>query len=274
MTIMDQGCYFTMVNREKENELISKTVFLKTDFEATVSLVVDISSFKIKEAKWEINRAKDNNLLKEGAFPELIGTNAYFDGGKSIRKISGTGDDETIRELFLDCIRGFIQGETYIFEERGYESKAAYYDSWKSEQINTCRYFSHLDREVCTWFEYIGDYKRKSNLFNRSKGYSIEKKENGMIYAKGNLIDSYHEMNVEFSFSEETKVIKSCSITMPRVPGPVCAELSESAKCLVGMQLDCVNKKAVIKALGGSEGCFHLVNIVLNIVVAAQKNLN
>ncbi len=270
MTIMDQGCYFTMVNREKENELVSKTIFLRTDFEATASLVVDISSFKIKEAKWEINRAKDSNKLGEGTFPQLIGADAYFEGGKSVRKIGGTGDDETIRELLLDCIRGFIQGETYIFEERGYESKEAYYSHWKNGQINSCRYFSHLDREICTWFEYVGDYKRKRNLFNRSKQYSIEKAD-GIIKVRGNLLDSYHEMNVDFSLLEESKVIESCSITMPRVPGPVCAELSESAKGLVGMQLDCITKKEIVNVLGGAEGCFHLVNIVLNMIHAIQK---
>ncbi len=271
MKIIDQGCYFTTVNRIRKEELSSKTFFLKTDFEATVDLVVDIKSFKIKEAKWEINRAEDSSKLGKGTLQELAGKEAYFNGGRSVRKVIGTGDDETLKGLFLECIRGFIQAETYIFKERGYKNKQAYYDYWKTEQIDSCRYFSHLDREVCTWFEYVGDYIRKNNLFNRNKQYTIIEDGAGMIQATGNLIDSYHEMNAEFSFSKKSKIIEKCYIKMPRVPGPVCSEISEKAPELVGIHLDSVVKKNIAEIIGGSEGCFHLVNIVYDMIRAAQK---
>ncbi len=270
MKIIDQGYYFTTVNRKNEEELISKTFFVKTDFEAVASLIADIKNFNIREAKWEINRSKDNNRLGKGSLPELIGKDAYFNSGGSVRKIVGTGDDETLRSLYLECIRGFIQAETYIFKERGYKNKQEYYNFWKTEQLNSCRYFSHLDRELYTWFEYVGDYIRENNLFNRNKQYSITEDKAGTIYVTGSLIDSYHEMNAEFSFSKENKIIEKCFIQMPRVPGPVCSEISESAKNLIGIRLDSVVKKNITEILGGSEGCFHLVNIVYDMIRATQ----
>lgn len=73
MEVLYQGSYFYSVKKVKDSELLAETVFLSTELEAVGTLLVDLKSFCIKEAGWEIHRAPDPELQGRGVLPELKG---------------------------------------------------------------------------------------------------------------------------------------------------------------------------------------------------------
>lgn len=272
MKILDQGCYFTSINKEEHNEILSKTTIVSSKTEATACLLVDIKTFCIKQAWYEMHKEKRKlNNSKIHMIQELIGAEAYFNIGKVLKNIPDIYSNEIVKVLFLECIRGLIQSETYIYKERGFKSPKENEKFWKTEQLNSCRYYSNLDRVDISWYDYIDSDYRESNLFNRYQSYTIMKDSDNNILAMGTFNDSFHEMNIQFSFEKKTKVIKKCIGEMHRAPGDVCFENIVHLERFVGRKINVLTSKDAPKILGGSCGCFHLADIMSKMVFAAQK---
>lgn len=272
MKILDQGCYFTSVNKEKHKEILSKTTIVSSKTEATAYLLVDIKTFCIKQAWYEMHKEdRKLNNSKIHMIQELIGVEAYFNIGKVLKDIPDIYSNEIIKVLILECVRGLIQSETYIYMERGFESPRENEDFWKTDQLNSCRYYSNLDKIDVSWYDYIDSDYRENNLFNRYQSYTIIKESDNNIWVRGTFNDSFHEMNIQLSFEMKTGVIKTCMGEMHRAPGAVCFENTVHLDRFVGMKINALTSKDAPKILGGSCGCFHLADIMSKMIFAAQN---
>lgn len=272
MRILDQGCYFSSVDRADNDELLSKTVVMSSRIEATACLLVDIKSFVIKKAWIEIHKSDEIDCPKGIHYiPELIGAEAYFHFGKELKKMPANINNVTTKTLLLECINGLIQSETYIIKERGYSSTTEYENFWKTEQINCCRYYSFLEKEELSWYEYLGFDSKAVNLFNRYQSYVIMEENKDNIMAIGSFNDSFHEMNIQLSLQAETGIIQNCIGEMQRAPGPVCFENNTHFNSFIGMQIDSLTQKDVQNIIGGKLGCFHLAAIMIKTIFAASN---
>ncbi|NPV73624.1 MAG: DUF2889 domain-containing protein [Pelotomaculum sp.] len=269
MKVLYQGSYFCSVKRVQEQNILAETAFLSTLFEATGKLVVDSKTYSIKEARWDVYRSPGGELNGGGFLPDLIGLEAYFSiSGVLNRVISGKASG-LIKELLAECVRGVIQAETYIFKERGYDSADDYEQWWRKEHVNSCRYYSNLDRVINSWFDYIGYNLRENNLFNRNKSFTVYN-DNGRFYATGHFSDSFHEVGVQLSFNGLDGKIVSCRGDYLRAPDAVCFENISLLDSFIGRSINGINKKEVAKIAGGPSGCFHLVDIIYDTLVASN----
>ncbi len=256
-------CYSTMVTR-KDQELQSQCVYLSTDTEAIGTLRVEVSSYRIKEARWEVCRSPGDALNGIFEVPDLKGSEAYSNAGAILREKVGDQGQGLARELISECVRGLLQSETYVYKERGYASAKEYDDHWEQNDTISCRYYSNIDRIVQHWREYIGDYARNDSLYNKIKTCTLMRHPDDSIMSNASFIDSYHELIVSMETDADGTVNK-CSGNYLRAPDQICFECADLLKLLLGKNLADLKKKALAQDLGGSIGCNHLVDLVFDI---------
>ena len=267
MEVLYQGSYFYSVKKVQESELLAETVFLDTRLEAVGTLLVDLKSFRIKEAGWEIHRAPDPELLGRGVLPDLKGVEAYFGAGRALSRAAGGIGGGLVRGLLTECVRGIIQAETYVTKYRGFPTEDDYERWWKQEHVDSCRFYKRENMGKNHWFAYIGGHRRENNLFNRYKSMAVYRRIDGSLFATGSFSDSFHELNVQLSFDGDR--IASCKAAFLRAPGSFCIESLELLGLLNGKSMAELKKKEVAGIIGGPEGCIHLVDIIYDTLVAA-----
>ncbi len=264
MSCIYQISWFSKVMRVQPEELLAESTIIGTDAEASGRLLTDAANFEIKEASWEVIRSPGGVLDGRGVVPGLKGVAAYFNAGKELRRAVGEEAGGLARELFAECIRGMIQAETFLYQERGYPTAEAYGGYWEKLYLNSCRYYSSLDRISRRWSDYVSGYSTGSTFFNRVKSCSIYKKRDGLTTA-GILTDSFHEMSAIIDFNAEGTVT-GCSGNFLRAPDQVCFENSSLLDGLIGAPLIGFGKKDIAKIIGGPLGCDHLVDLVGDMV--------
>jgi len=274
MKVLYQGSYLCSVKKDRGCDLTAETVFLSTVFEAVGKVVVESTSYRIKEARWDIYRSPDNKLNGGGFLPELNGVEAYFDAGRALKHLTGREGGKLVKEVLAECVRGAILAETYVFKDRGHSSADDYEAYWQKERKNACRYYTNLDRVKIGWFDHIGYHIRENNLYNKYKSFTVYQQNDDCFYATGNFNDSFHELNVQLSFDGEKGLITDCKGAFLRAPDAVCFENANHLTSLIGKNITGLSKKDVAKVAGGQEGCFHLVDIVYDTLVASSSVLN
>ncbi|MGI6549253.1 MAG: DUF2889 domain-containing protein [Syntrophomonadales bacterium] len=266
--------YFTTVLR-RDDELWSQCVYLTTDVEATGMLQVEVASFNIKDAWWEVYRSPDKTLKGCFQVPELKGIEAFMHIGPVLKQQVGEQGGGLARELLAECARGLMQAETFVYQERGYASEREYDDYWNETLKNSCRYYTNLDRVAQPWMDYIGGAVRGNSLYNRMKSTNILNSSENRMLINANFVDSFHELTVNI-VAESDGTIRESTGNYLRAPDRVCFENSELLAKLVGQSLTGMTKKEIAKDLGYSSGCTHLVDLVYDIsqavaVVESQK---
>jgi len=272
MEVLYQSNYFSTVKIIHSDELLAESTLISTDFEAIGQLVTDLKSFKIKKARWDIYRSPDGSMNGSKELPELIGVEAYFSAGGSLRRVAGEDAGGLPRELLAECVKGIIQAETFIFDVRGYPSPGAYDDYWDKIYLNACRYYSNLERVVRRWSDHVGDYKRERNLFNRYMSCRVCRHDDGGLTASGCFSDSFHELGVHADFNGEGIVV-ACAGNFLRAPDQVCFENREHLCKLIGKKITCIEKKEIGELVGGPKGCNHLVDIIYGLSKAVTVAL-
>lgn len=273
MEALYQGSYFCSVKKVQGGELLAETVFLSTAFEAVGRLIVDLTSYRIKEARWDIYRSPENKLIGGDFVPALIGIEAYFSIGQALNRVGNGEGGGLVKDLLAECVRGIIQAETYVYKDRGYASADEYENSWRKDHVNSCRYYSSLHRVINGWFDHVGDYMRDHTLFNRYKSFAVYGQTDGSFLAASSFSDSFHELNVQLSFNGTKGTITDCKGTFLRAPDLVCFENTNHFTSLMGKSVVGISKKEVAKAMGGPNGCFHLVDIVYDTLAAFSAAL-
>ncbi len=243
-------------------QLQAETIYCGTDCEVGARLRVDPISFKIMEATWETYSLP----VTITDIPGLRGIEAYFDSGPAISQaVAHLGS--LSRALFKETVRGVIQSETFLLNGRGYASAADYNKYWDKFYLNTCRYYSNLDRVTKVW-DY-SDYTRTNILFNRFVSQSVYALLGGGYRVIATFSDSYHEMSVELVTESNLIITKSGGILL-RAPDDVCKEANVFLQQLEGYDAKNAVKKQIALVLGQGEGCVHLIDTVYEALVAVN----
>jgi hypothetical protein len=246
-----------------EQELLVEVTYCGTDREACARLLIDPLTLIVKDAYLEKYRTPGESGCQVLKIPQLSGMEAYFKAGTVLREALAPLQDSYAHSLFAEAVRGVIQAETFLFKERGFASTDAYQDYWDKIYVNTCHYFSNLDRVTQGWYDHIGYSERRGNLFNRIKTQYLYL--NGDSYLlTGNMTDSFHGVSVELELEKDKYKVKSARGELVRAPDPVCAEAVDLMAGLAGKELAGLKKKDIAQRMGGGNGCIHLIDLVFD----------
>lgn len=271
MKLIYQRNWFCMVNGINEDDILAETFLVGTEIEAAGRLIVDKKTFEIKEAIWEVYRSPGNKFNGSNVVSGLKGATAYFSIGKELRRTVGDEAGGLAREMLAECIRGIVQAETFLYSERGFSTPDDYGKYWERHYLNSCRYYSNLDRVSRIWSEYVKNFQREANFFNRAKSCSVFRQPVGLNVV-GSLSDSFHEMGVVIDVDDEGRVT-DCRGDFLRAPDKVCFENDSFLQDLKGIVLLHCGKKQIGKVIGGPQGCDHLVDLVNDMARAVTAAL-
>jgi len=111
-------------------------------------------------------------------------------------------------------------------------------------------------------------------LFHRRKDSRVEWDEAaGLFEARVDMRDRFHDKGVRVVFSYPDLVIRAVEPRMDRTPYPVCPDaLARAAEC-VGMKVQAGLQLMMNRTIGGSEGCTHVTQLVLDACHAAVQGL-
>jgi len=258
--------WYSCVRSINPETVLAETFLNGTDIEAAGRLTVNVQTFAIKEAVWEVYRSPGGRFNGCKAVPALKGAVAYFNIGKELRRAVGDEAGGMAGEMLAECVRGMIQAETFLYRERGFETVDDYGRYWERHYLNSCRYYSNLDRVTRLWSEYVSNYWRGANFFNRSKSCSVFSGPEG-FNTVGNLSDSFHEMAAVIDFDAAGRVA-GCRGGFLRAPDRVCFACGSLLPGLKGLALPHCGKKQIGKVIGGGQGCDHLVDLVSDLAKA------
>ncbi len=259
-----QRHWFTIVRHSgHEKQVEAQTVYRGTDGETAALLRVDPVTFKILTATWETYAPEVKSVPVRG----LIGVEAYFDCAPMLKDaLAGLGDFP--RSLFAETVRGIIQAETFLLEERGFSTPFEYGKYWEKFYAGSCRYYSNLDRITRKWDEYACS-SRSTNLFNRFKSQCLYSGAGAGFRVTGALSDSFHELGVELCI-DENLVITGAKGDILRAPDDVCREATGYMQNLPGKRVQDLSKKQVAGLLGAGQGCVHLIDLVHDAVESVK----
>ena len=270
MSSIHHSHWHTSVHLHGEKDLYCKAVLLSSNIECSVGLWVDKKSFQIKKALWEIYRGQDGPLSVN--VTSLEGIEAYLGSGKALRQAVHQDYGEKALSLFSDAVRGIIQSETFLYRERGYGDTASFEEEWNKMSLNTCRFYSNLDRASGHWEKHVSDHKRFDNLFNRFKNISVATDEETYQVNAG-MSDSFHEVDLNLLVDKNEGTVKNINYSLLRGPDPVCFEATVFAQGLVGQKLSSLSKKEIAPALAGSQGCVHMIDLCNDVATVLREIL-
>ncbi len=250
--------WHTSVHIHGKESLYGKTAFLSTGLECAASLRVNVKTFRIEKARWEVYRGPDGPVSAD--IDGLMGVEAYLGSGNALRQAVLEDWGEKALSLVSETVRGIIQAETFVYMERGYEDAKSYDEYWERMYLNTCRYYSNLDRISRRWEEHVADQNRFSNFFNRFKSVSVAADGQAFL-AHASLSDSFHEVGLSLTLDKGPGTVTSVFCTLLRAPDAVCFEADGFARNLLGKRLADMSKKEIASALAGGQGCVHIIDI-------------
>ncbi|HEY3314560.1 MAG TPA: DUF2889 domain-containing protein [Bacillota bacterium] len=109
-------------------------------------------------------------------------------------------------------------------------------------------------------------------LYNRFIHSSAEKVGDDRLVLEAAFIDLVHELNVTLEVRLPDRVIIGARAEVQRAPYPVCADVAAKISGLVGHPADMGIGRAAKEALGGPQGCSHLLELALEAVRSAIQS--
>lgn len=255
-----QRNWYTEVQRGDNQLLKAKTSYVDTYREAAAHLFVDVNTFIIQEALWEEQRSSQPITARSLHVTPLCGSEAYFGSGPVLKEAAVFLKDPLAIALFSETVKGIIEAETFLLNERGFTSEHDYEDKWRDFYSGSCRYASNLDSVTKTWYEYVGESQRAGNLFVRFKTQSLYNLGENRCLLTGNLSDSFHEVNVRLKLDEF--IVTEADGILLRSPDLVCREAAALLANLQGVDLRGIAKKDLASLLGKGQGCVHVIDLV------------
>lgn len=256
-----QRFWHTSVRLIQDKELLVETTYCSTDKEVCARMNVAPDSFSVRQACIEIYRAPGLDAPEIVEVKGLIGMEAYFESGEALRKCIFPHIVPEAKDLFAEGVRGVIQAETFLVEQRGYKGPMDYQDYWFELYQGACRFYSNTDRVKNRWYDHIGYHYRSGALFNRMKSQILYSNEKGFLLT-GHLHDSFHSVAVELELEKEKGLINNARGDILRAPDPVCMESTVYMDKLNGTFLPEMDKKEIALMLGSGNGCVHLIDLV------------
>lgn len=244
--------------------LLSKSILLSSGCEAIAQIMAATADFKIHDAWWEIYRSPDSLQVSGRTVTELTGVEAYFDADPALRAV-GDIDGDLPRELLAECVKGIIQAETYLFQDKGFTSAEVFETtSMNKSYANSCRLYSNMDRVDQTWYEYIADRKSGDALFSLCKTAVIRSIGDGTFIADGGYTDSFQELDIRLTAL--AGVVVGAYGNFQRAPDSICLENMALLARLNGQTIASLTEQQVEDYCGGPLGCGHIVDIVNHIL--------
>jgi Protein of unknown function (DUF2889) len=272
MSIIGQRNIVCTIDKN-EDVVYAKAIILSKEFEASAWLAVGASDYLIQEADWEISKAPENTSLGRGIVSDVIGVKANTGIGSALVHLTKSNGGVMIKSLIFECVKGLMQAETYLYQERGYADEAAYEAYWMDKESNGCRFYTHPASDKYGWFDHVGPYQRTGNLFNRCKSYQLSAHGTEQTL-QGTFHDSYHEMAGELKFDKATGIISECNLSMFRAPGSSCLETTAHGRSFVGENIYSLTRKQVVGLVGGPHGCYHLTDLLADMLpLITEHNL-
>lgn len=249
--------------RKEEGGALTEVNYCGTDGEYCARLLVQPSTFKVLHAQWEVKRTTEGSFDKIMDLPAMCGVELYFNSGPALRQALASLQESYAPALFADAVRALIQAETFLYRERGFNSTAAYDDYWNTNHLDSCRFYSNLDRVSQGWYEHVGIDKRAGNIFNRFKSHFLYALENGYGLF-GHFNDSFHGVATELQLAEDGSTVIKAKGSLLRAPDSVCLEAAAYMRLLEGKQLKGVKKRELVELLGSRQGCIHIFDTVFD----------
>ncbi|MDO9535504.1 MAG: DUF2889 domain-containing protein [Bacillota bacterium] len=249
--------------RLEDKNLLSEVTYCGTDREVCARLIVDPKTFAVISAVWERYRTPEKAGYESVVLPQLDGMVAYLGCGGALREGLAPLHDSYATSFFAETVRGIVQAETFLVEERGYLSAQAYEEYWNKIYHNSCRYYSNLDRVSSGWYEHVGYHIRDGCLFNRMKSQSLYLKEDSYLL-NGHINDSFHGVALELELEKDSRRVRRAEGHLWRAPDPVCKESAALIKELEGINLIGFSKKDIAGFLGNGSGCVHFIDLAFD----------
>lgn len=265
MAIVYHQNLFVTVKRHGEH-LISESVHLSQEAEAVAWIKCRANDLAIEQAGFARYRSLRDPVSYD-YFPQLIGIKAHLQAGPALKQGLGEQYQGLCASLLAECIRGIVQAETFIYRERGFASITAYNTYWEEMYLNSCRYYSHLDRIKTTWMDHVGTEIRQRHLYHRSQAISVTEKQSDLKLL-GVFMDSFHEIHIDLDLAPDG-IIKDSNGRIVRAPDAVCFENKAHIASFKGQNLLDLHKKDIAGIAGGPQGCVHLVDLLHSMATAA-----
>jgi hypothetical protein len=101
-------------------------------------------------------------------------------------------------------------------------------------------------------------------LFERNKNIKANVVEKGLLEIEVSMLDNVHQITTRYLVSFPEKIIKEAHASFQRAPYlKVCSHAEKKMSNLKDMQINNGLTETVIKSLGGKNGCYHLVDLTL-----------
>ena len=276
MEIIFQKYVHSGVMATGDGQLLAESNSVSTDCDAVGRLTVDYYNYRINEAWWEIGRSPGGELNGVGQAPELAGVEAYLGAGAALRKALGGKSGGMPLMLMSECVKAILQAESFMRVDRGYPTVRSYELYWEEMYVNSCRYYSNLDRVNRNWMAADVFGKRDKSLFNRFVDCRVCRLDEGKFSVSGGFCDSVHELSAYLEL-DANGVITTIVGNYLRAPDPVCRENKEHLVHVLGEKPAQLTKKQIGASLGGGPGCSHLVDLVYEMcetaTIALERNV-
>jgi hypothetical protein len=260
MKSLFQCNWYTEVNRSGNGQLMAKTSYLDTQREAAACLLVDINTFIIKDARLEEQRSIESIGSRSLQVAPLLGSEAYIGAGPALKETAAFLNDPLAVALFAESIKGIIQCERFLLEERGYASLEEFFLMWRKFGLDSCRLFSNLDRVTFSSIDRASYLRPEGNLFVRFKTQSLYSLGEEQYLLTGYFSDIRHETSVNLRLKGSTVMEADGGFVRP--PNPICPETDTFLSNLPGVDLKGVSKKEIAAILGNGQGCVHMIDLV------------
>lgn len=104
----------------------------------------------------------------------------------------------------------------------------------------------------------------KKLISKRDIGIEVFELIDGNMMLEATFLDTYHLMRLNIQIEPDTRTIIAAKSEFANYPHSLCTKVADKAKTLVGLKITRGITKEVIKRVGGSEGCVHLRELVLD----------
>lgn len=93
--------------------------------------------------------------------------------------------------------------------------------------------------------------------------------DDGLMEVRAVLSDTFHDMELQFTITEKGYLIKTVSAQMTRAAHNNCSGALDNLQKLVGLRFGRGFNRKAQEVIGGTNGCTHMTNLVLQVNAAS-----
>ncbi|MDR1733164.1 MAG: DUF2889 domain-containing protein [Synergistaceae bacterium] len=254
--MIEQSDVVLSVHDEGENALRADCVLLEPDREISAWIRVGVPDLRIRDAGWEIYRLPGEKYAF-GRIPELKGVKAYLNAGPELSAALVPLAGHPCRPLILECVRGVIQSDCFIFRELGYASEQDYDRGFAELYKNSCLSYSNADE----WEPRERFFpRRKGVVFTRVISVLVEDEPDGYRLAVG-FRDTHQQLNARLR-TDRSGTVLDAEGNFTLYPDVLCTKTMALIKNLAGLRLAGMSKGKLGAIVGGPSGCDHLLSML------------